>query len=72
MPSGENTCVWKASFVQGAQTQSSMTTWRGGVGMGSGREVQEGGAICLPTADSGCCAAESSTMLLRQGRSNEK
>ena len=34
----------------------------GGVGWG-GREVEEGGDICTPVADSCCCMAETNTML---------
>ena len=32
-------------------------------GEGDGREVQEGGDICTPRADSCCCVAETNTIL---------
>ena len=32
-------------------------------GMGGGREVQEGGDICILMADSYCCTAETNTTL---------
>ena len=43
-----------------------MVTWMGGMGVEGvekGREVQEGGNICLYIADSLHCAAEINTML---------
>ena len=33
-------------------------------GVGDGREVQEGGDIYIPMADSCCCMAETNTTLL--------
>ena len=33
------------------------------MGQGSGREVQEGGDICILTVDSRCCLAEANTIL---------
>ena len=39
-------------MTQGAQTWSSVTTWRGWDEVGGEREVQEGGDICLSKADS--------------------
>ena len=36
-------------------------TWRGGVGWGVGREVQEGGDICMLMMDSRCCMTEANT-----------
>jgi len=44
-------------MTQGAQTQCPVTTWRGGMGRG-GREVQEGGDICILKGDSHCGMAE--------------
>ena len=32
-------------------------------GVGDGREVQEGGDICIPLADSCCCRAEINTII---------
>ena len=32
-------------------------------GVGGGREVQEGGDICVPMADPRCCVAETNTIL---------
>ena len=32
-------------------------------GTGGGREVQEGGEICIPMADSLCCMAETKAIL---------
>ena len=47
---------------QGAQTQGSVTTdWWDGVG--GGREVQEGGLVRIPVADSYGCVAETNTIL---------
>ena len=31
-------------------------------GEGDGREVQEGGDVCIPMADSCCCMAEANTI----------
>ena len=33
----------------------------GGMG-GGGREIQEGGGICIPTSDPCCCMAETNTI----------
>ena len=35
----------------------------GGMGVMAGREVQEGGDVCIHTADSHCCTAESNITL---------
>ena len=32
-------------------------------GVAGGREVQDGGDICIPMADSCCCMAETNTIL---------
>ena len=44
---------------------SSGAPWqpRGWDWVGGDREVQEGGDICIPVADSCCCMAEISTIL---------
>ena len=44
----------------GSSDQWSVMTPRGGVGW-DGREVQEGVDICILTADSPCCMAETNT-----------
>ena len=49
-------------IAQGAQQGALLQP--GGVGWGGGtREVQEGGDIHIPTADSHCCMAETDTAL---------
>ena len=56
------TCCNSAGSLAGC----SMVTWMGGMGVEGvekGREVQEGGNICLYIADSLHCAAEINTML---------
>ena len=32
-------------------------------GVGGGREIQEGGDVCIPMTDSCCCMAETNTIL---------
>ena len=39
-------------MMQGAQTHCAIDNLEGWDGVGGGREAQEGGAICLPVADS--------------------
>ena len=39
-------------------------------GVGSEREAQEGGDVCILTAESPCCMAETSTTLVKQLSSN--
>jgi len=34
-----------------------------GIGVGGGREVQEGREVCILMADSRCCTAETNTTL---------
>ena len=46
-------------MMQGAQIQWQPEGW---AGMGDGREVQEGGDICIPMADSCWYVAESNTI----------
>ena len=38
--------------------KGSVTTYRSRVEWGGGKEAQEGGDICIHTADSRCCASE--------------
>ena len=58
---------WKKTWSQGLPVPSSCDCWHdkmmtvikkkkteGGEGVGGGREVQEGGDVCIPVADS-CC-----------------
>ena len=47
---------------QGTQT-GALYQPRGVGGEGDGREVQEGGDICIPVADSCWCMAETNTIL---------
>ena len=48
----------------GSSAWCSVVTWIGGMGVGwSGKEVQEGGDICIHIADSLCCTAETNTTL---------
>ena len=46
----------------GSSALGSVTTWRGGVGLG-GREAQEGGDIRIHIVDSSCCTAETNITL---------
>ena len=46
------------SIVQGARDNLERWEWVGGV-----REVQEGGDVCIPMADSHYCMAETNTTL---------
>ena len=48
--------------MEGTQT-GPCDNLEGWGGMGGGREVQEGGDICTPRADSCCCVAETNTIL---------
>ena len=45
-------------MTQGAQPGEGGTGWAGRMGWGRGGRW-EGGAVCVPAADSGCCMAES-------------
>ena len=47
----------------GSSDRCSLTTWRGWDEVEGGREVQEGGDVCMPMADSCCCVAETNTVL---------
>ena len=46
----------------GSSALCSVMTWRGGMGLG-GREVQEGGGMCMRIADSHSCPTGTSTSL---------
>ena len=46
----------------GNSARCSVMTYKGGMGVG-GREVQEGGDICIHVADSFPCTAETNTAL---------
>ena len=52
----------KCCIAQGVQTRTldSLEGWAEGWG---GREVLEGGGICISMADSHCCMAETNTSL---------
>ena len=47
----------------GSSDRCSLTAWRGWDEVEGGREVQEGGDVCMPIADSGCRVAETNTVL---------
>ena len=47
--------VWCRELKSGALRQP--------VGVGAGRELQEGGDICIPTTDACWCLAETNTLL---------
>ena len=49
-------------MTQGAQS-SALWQPRGVAWVGDGKEVQEGGDIYIPVADSCCCMATTSTIL---------
>ena len=51
----------KLLYNTGSPAWRSVMTYRGGVG--EGKEAQEGADICIITADSSCCTAETNTTL---------
>ena len=52
----------KLLYSRGSSAWCPAMTWRGGM-VGDGREVQEGGSICMHSADSHSCTVETNTTL---------
>ena len=52
----------KLLYSRGSSAWCPAMTWRGGM-VGDGREVQEGGSICMHIADSHSCTVETNTTL---------
>ena len=55
LPWVKQTASWKLLYSSGGSAWCSVMTWRSGMGV---RELQEGGDMCIPTADSLNCTAE--------------
>ena len=57
---------------QGLELELELCQPRGRDGEGGGREIQEGGDICAPMADSCCCLTENNNILSSNYPSIEK
>ena len=54
---------WEAAVKHREPSSALSDNLEGWDGVGGGRKVQEGGEMCIPTADSCCYMAETNTRL---------
>ena len=63
LPCVKQRAIGNLLYTTGSSAGCSVGTYMCGMGGGCGREVQEGGDICIHIADSLCYTAETNTTL---------